>query len=172
MDKEIRTFNFECRAEQNEAHGTFITGTPIVFDQVTDLGFCNEVIARTALEGTDLKIFPISAATRSDLRPLVYAISDLLATLPPIEPFEEEDMFDIETDKGEMYNITVEGGVYVVTGRAMDYLINSTNFGNEESMNFFHRTLRRWGVIDALREKGANEGDTVSIGDMEFDFVE
>ena len=55
MCKEIRTFNFECRAEQNEAHGTFITGTPIVFDQVTDLGFCNEVIARTALEGTDLK---------------------------------------------------------------------------------------------------------------------
>ena len=55
MDTEIRTFNFECRAEQNEAHGTFITGTPSVFDQVTDLGFCNEVIARTALDGTDLK---------------------------------------------------------------------------------------------------------------------
>ena len=46
------------------------------------------------------------------------------------------------------------------------------NFGSEESMNYFHRTLRRWGVIDALREKGAKEGDTISINDMEFDFVE
>jgi HK97 family phage prohead protease len=55
MDKEIRTFSFECRAEQNEEHGTFITGTPIVFEQKTDLGFCDEVIARTALDGTDLK---------------------------------------------------------------------------------------------------------------------
>ena len=71
-----------------------------------------------------------------------------------------------------MYEISVEDGVYVVTGRAMEYLINSVNFGNEESLNFFHRTLRRWGVIDALREKGAGEGDLVSIGGMEFDFVD
>ena len=42
----------------------------------------------------------------------------------------------------------------------------------EQSLNWFHRTLRRWGVIDALREAGAGEGDTVSIEDMEFDFVE
>ena len=38
MDKEIRQFMFEVRAEQNEQHGTFITGTPIVFEQETDLG--------------------------------------------------------------------------------------------------------------------------------------
>ena len=44
--------------------------------------------------------------------------------------------------------------------------------GNEESLNYFHRTLRRMGVIDALREAGAGEGSTVCIGEMEFDFVE
>ena len=81
-------------------------------------------------------------------------------------------MYDIEVDKGEMFTVDVENGVYVVSGRAMDYLIRSVNFGSEESMNYFHRTLRRWGVIDALREKGAKEGDTISINDMEFDFVE
>ena len=55
MDKEIRAFNFECRAEENEQHGTFITGTPIVFDQATDMGWYQETIARGALDETNLK---------------------------------------------------------------------------------------------------------------------
>ena len=55
MNKETRAFNFEVRAEQDEQHGTFITGTPIVFDQETDLGWCREIIDRGALDKTDLK---------------------------------------------------------------------------------------------------------------------
>ena len=55
MNKEMRAFEFEVRAEQNEQHGTFITGTPIVFNQATDLGWCEEKIAPEALDGTDLK---------------------------------------------------------------------------------------------------------------------
>ena len=146
----------------------------IVAANKTDLPGAEENLARLKekLADTNLKIFPISAATGGDLKPLVYAITEELATLPPIEPFNEEDMYDIEVDKGEMFTVDVENGVYVVSGRAMDYLIRSVNFGSEESMNYFHRTLRRWGVIDALREKGAKEGDTISINDMEFDFVE
>ena len=54
-NKECRAFSFEVRAEENEQHGTYITGLPIVFDQATDLGWCQETIARTALDGTDLK---------------------------------------------------------------------------------------------------------------------
>ena len=54
-NKEMRAFNFEVRAEENEQHGTFITGTPIVFDQATDMGWYEETIARGALDGTDLK---------------------------------------------------------------------------------------------------------------------
>ena len=42
MNKETRSFNFEVRAEENEQHGTFITGTPIVFEKETDLGWCGE----------------------------------------------------------------------------------------------------------------------------------
>ena len=62
--------------------------------------------------------------------------------------------------------------MYYVSGPSMDHLIDSVNFGDEDSVNWFHRTLRRWGVIDALREAGAGEGSTVSIAEMEFDFVE
>ncbi len=54
-NKEMRAFNFEVRAEENEQHGTFITGTPIVFDQATDMGWYEETIARGALDSTDLK---------------------------------------------------------------------------------------------------------------------
>ena len=55
MNKEVRAFNFEVRAEKNEHHGTFITGTPIVFDQATDMGWYEEKIDRDALMETDLK---------------------------------------------------------------------------------------------------------------------
>ena len=55
MNKETRAFCFEVRAEENEQHGTYITGTPIVFDQETDLGWYRETIDRDALMDTDLK---------------------------------------------------------------------------------------------------------------------
>lgn len=55
MNKEVRAFNFEVRAEENEKHGTYITGTPIVFDQATDMGWYEEKIDHQALAGADLK---------------------------------------------------------------------------------------------------------------------
>ena len=54
----------------------------------------------------------------------------------------------------------------------MEQLIGSINFNDDQSINYFHRTLRSRGVIDALRAAGAKEGDTVAICEMEFDFVE
>lgn len=55
MNKEMRAFTFDVRAEENDQHGTYITGTPIVFDQETDLGWYRETISREALSETDLK---------------------------------------------------------------------------------------------------------------------
>jgi len=55
VNKEVRAFNFEVRAEENEQHGTYITGTPIVFEQETDLGWYRESIDKDALMETDLK---------------------------------------------------------------------------------------------------------------------
>ena len=55
MNRETRAFNFEIRAEQNEKHGHFLEGVPIVFDQRTNLGWYDEIIARGALDKTDLK---------------------------------------------------------------------------------------------------------------------
>ena len=55
MNRETRAFTFEVRAEENEQHGTFITGTPIVFEQDTDLGWYTERIDPEALNDTDLR---------------------------------------------------------------------------------------------------------------------
>ena len=50
--------------------------------------------------------------------------------------------------------------------------MKSVNFDDYDSMNYFQRVLTNGGVIDALRKAGISEGDTVSIYDLEFDFVE
>ena len=55
MKKEIRAFNFEVRAEQNDEHGHFLTGRPIVFNAKTDLGWYDETIASGALDDADLR---------------------------------------------------------------------------------------------------------------------
>lgn len=70
MKKEIRTFNFEVRADNNEEHGHFLTGRPIVYDSRTDLGWCDEVIARGALDDTDLKDVRFLVNHNTDMIPL------------------------------------------------------------------------------------------------------
>ena len=113
---------------------------------------------------------PVSAATRKGFEPLLHAAADLLDRLPAPEPFYEEELEAPAKEQG--FTVEKDGAAYVVSGASMDDLIRSVNFENEDSLNYFHRMLRKWGVIDALREAGAREGDSVVIGEMEFDFVE
>jgi GTP-binding protein len=137
----------------------------------TDLPDSAENLARLKEKlGDSVKVFPVSAATRKGFEDLMRATVALLRTLPAAEPFVEEEFF--EEPALEPFAIRKENGIYVLSGPSMERLVNSVNFGDEDSLNWFHRTLRRWGVIDALREAGAGEGDTVSIDDMQFDFVE
>ncbi len=120
--------------------------------------------------GDSARIFPVSAATREGFGELMRAAAALLKSLPPTQPFPEEE--PVEEEVPEPFTIRKEEGVYALSGPSLERLLASVNFDDEHSMNWFHRTLRRWGVIDALREAGAGEGDTVSIDDMQFDFVE
>lgn len=69
-DYELRQFQFEVRADQNEDHGDFLTGTPIVFGQKTDLGFWDEIIDRNALDNTDLKDVRFLVNHNTDMIPL------------------------------------------------------------------------------------------------------
>jgi HK97 family phage prohead protease len=68
--KEIRTFNFEIRAAQDEDHGHVLLGQPIVYEQKTNLGWYDEVISRGALDGTDLKDVRFLVNHNTDMIPL------------------------------------------------------------------------------------------------------
>ena len=67
---EIRAFNFEVRAQEDEEHGTYIEGTPIVYDSWTDLGWYDEVIDRGALAETDLRDVRFLVNHNTDMIPL------------------------------------------------------------------------------------------------------
>ena len=116
---------------------------------------------------------------RWDLSYLYQGFDDLinetarqLETLPPVLHYqEEEEISDAEAEKNA-YTITKENGVFIVSGPGIEHLIDSVNFEDQESLNWFHRTLRRIGVIDSLRAEGAEEGSTVQIAGMEFEFIE
>lgn len=69
-NKEIRAFNFEVRADQNEEHGHFLAGRPIVYDAKTDLGWCDEIIEKGALDGADLKDVRFLINHNTDMIPL------------------------------------------------------------------------------------------------------
>ena len=70
MKTEIRAFDFEVRADENEEHGHFLSGRPIVFGQRTDLGWYDEIIARGALADTDLKDVRFLVNHNTDMIPL------------------------------------------------------------------------------------------------------
>ena len=70
MTKEIRAFNFEVRAEQNDDHGHYLAGTPIVFNSRTDLGWYDEIIEAGALDAADLRDVRFLINHNTDMIPL------------------------------------------------------------------------------------------------------
>ena len=164
--------DFEQICDELVAYGDLAERPQIVAANKMDLPGAQENLERLKkhLHGTDIEVYPISAATRQGFDELMGAIVRILPTLPEITIFEEEP--EAIAAPEAPFTIDRDGAVYVVSGPAMEMLIDSVNFSDEQSLNYFHRTLRSRGVIDALRAAGAKEGDTVAIGDMEFDFIE
>ncbi|NLE19640.1 MAG: GTPase ObgE [Clostridiales bacterium] len=116
-------------------------------------------------------VFPVSAATGEGVPELLDAVVAALDTLPEIQPIQEELWAPQERLTGWEAR-KEKDGLYEVSGMSMDSLLDAVNFDDYESLNWFHRTLKASGVIDRLRELGAREGDTVRLGEMEFDFIE
>ena len=156
-------------------YGDLAARKQIVAANKTDLYEAQENVERlqAALGPEGIEVFAVSAATRQGFTPLLKRIAQLLPSLPLPESMEdlpvEEDGTELE---GDAFVITREHGKFYVDGPGAQRLIDSVNFDDEESLNWFHRTMRRLGIIDRLREEGVKEGDTVVFCDMEFDFVE
>lgn len=119
--------------------------------------------------------FPIMAAIAEGTKDLINYVAAFLQKLPPVkryeaEPKPKEDYLKPQT---RTFNIRVCDGVYIVENAPwLLNIMNDINPEDYESLQYFERVLRSSGIIDALRKSGISEGDTVSVYDVEFDYVE
>lgn len=127
----------------------------------------------------DYPIFPISAITRQGLRELLFAVADKLEETPefPLQHEEEElgvnrVLYKHEADPDAFFITREPDGSFVVSGEKIERLFKMTDFSREESVRRFSRQLRGLGVDDALRARGAKDGDIVKLLDFEFEFIE
>ncbi len=118
-----------------------------------------------------LEVYKISAATGEGVKQLLDAVIKKLDTLPATVVFESEYVpQEIERPKPEQFSIECQDNVYYVEGGFLANILKSINFDDYESLQYFQRVLRTSGVIDQLEQMGINEGDTVVIYDLEFEY--
>ena len=128
---------------------------------------------RQYIEEKGLPFYEISAATTQGTAELVQATAAMLQTLPPILQYEAEAPSPEELAENAHggFEIEVEDGVYYVNAMWLEPILRTVNMEDYSSLQYFQRVLRSSGIIDALEEKGIQEGDTVDILGFEFDFV-
>ena len=117
------------------------------------------------------KIFPITAVSGEGTEELVAGIFEKLKTLPPVSRVESDETFTYRKSGNLDFEIYLDDGVYVVVGSLVDMLCRNVVLNDPDSMAYFQKILREKGVISKLKEMGIKENDTVSIGEVEFDFV-
>lgn len=165
INQELTKYNLDL---ENRPQIVAANKTDIIQDSVVFEEFKKEIHAR------GYTLFEISAATGAGVEPLMKHVYTEILKLPPIQIYEPEMDIEEETkrDTSESgFEISMDNGVYVVSGSWIEAVGGSVNFSDEESLQYFQRALKNRGVIDALTNKGIQEGDTVRIGDLEFDFV-
>ena len=132
---------------------------------------------REAYETDTCHVFPISAATGEGVRELLEYVYELLRTsAPPVKTYEQEYFpEEMLLEKDLPYTIEWkqgDPGEYVVEGPRIDKMLGYTNLESEKGFAYFQRFLREQGILDALREKGIREGDTVRMYGHAFDYYE
>ncbi len=144
----------------------------VVAANKTDIPGAQENVDRLRAHlGDGVEVFPISAATRQGIEPLMHRVAAMLRELPEPEETEAEEV-TLEHRLEQTYEVSKAGDIYLVEGPLADRILSSMNADNRHSVSYFQTALQKSGIIDALRAAGARDGDTVCMGDMEFDFVE
>ena len=126
---------------------------------------------RAHVEALGLELFEISAAAHQGTRELVKKAAQELAQLPPVavyEPTYVERPPEVDTS-GEV-SIEKYDDTWVVEAPWLQHLMANVNFGDYESRNWFDRKLRESGLFDRLESMGIQDGDIVSLYDLEFEY--
>lgn len=167
--------DFEAINQELEMYSPQLASRPqIVAANKCDLVYDREQIDsfRSYIEGKGYKFFEMSAATRQGVDALTNCIAEELSNLPPVRVFEAEYVAPVEVrDNHDIEISRLNGDVYMVEGEWIKRAMGSVNFSDHESRLYFERLLRTHGVFDKLEERGVEEGDTIIIYDLEFEYV-
>ena len=149
MSKEIRAFNFEVRAEQNEEHGSHLTGRPIVFNSRTDLGWYDEIIEESALAETDLRDVRFLVNHNTDMIPLARSRNNTEnSTMQMVVVREGMDIrVDLDTENNaeakSLYSAVSRGDI---SGMSFMFTVDEDSWDDLES-DHPTRTIRKIGKV-------------------------
>ncbi|RHO32178.1 GTPase ObgE [Roseburia sp. AM16-25] len=127
---------------------------------------------RKEFEPKGIEVFSISAVSGQGVKELLYHVQELLKTCP-----EEVTVYEPEFDPAlrffseEPFTVEVnEEGEYVVEGPRIEKMLGYTNIDSEKGFLFFQRFLKEQGILKQLEELGIEEGDTVRMYGLMFDY--
>ena len=120
----------------------------------------------------DIPVYPISGVTGQGIRELLYGVYEKLQTVDqaPVIFEKEFDINELRSAENLPYTVEVVDGVYVVEGPRIEKMLGYTNLESEKGFVFFQNFLRENGILDKLEEAGIQEGDTVRMYGLEFDY--
>ena len=164
INKELETYNSSL-ADREQI--VVANKMDVVYDEGIYEGFVTE------MENRGYKVFRISAAANKGVKELIRYVASMLDSIPIPVLYDEEEAENvvISFEDDEPYTVTVQDGVYVVEGSWVKRMIGSTNFEDNESLQYFQNALRKKGVIKALEQNGIEEGDLVRMYELEFDYM-
>lgn len=129
---------------------------------------------REEYEPKGIKVFPISAVSGKGLKELLWYVNDLVKQAPDdiveFEPEFDVEFMDIPELPFEVKKSDTEEGVFLVEGPRIERMLGYTNLESEKGFVFFQKFLKENGILDMLEELGINEGDTVKLYGLEFDY--
>ena len=128
---------------------------------------------RAYFEGKGYAFFPIMAAIAEGTKELIQYTAAVLQKLPPIKVYEvePEPIEDLTKEAKRDFTLRVEQGVFIIEAEWLLKILDDVNPDDYESLQYFQRVLQSSGIIAALENAGVQEGDTVSVYDIEFEYV-
>ncbi len=126
-------------------------------------------------EPQGIKVFPISAVTGQGLKELLYYVRDLLNELPQEPVVFEQEFFpdEVRIDDNLPYTVTKseeDDHTYIVEGPKIEKMLGYTNLESEKGFLFFQNFLKDTGILQELEDAGIQEGDTVRMYGLAFDY--
>lgn len=168
INDELKKYNKDI-----ESRPTVIAANKI--DVLDEIGYETVIeMLKEEFEKDGVKIFPISAVSGKGISELLWYVNDLVKNAPDdvveFAPEMELDFMDNPELPFEVKKSDTEEGVYIIEGPRIERMLGYTNLESEKGFDFFQKFLKNNGILDQLEALGINEGDTVRMYALEFDY--